>query len=168
MSSHHAQAVEMAEIIRGVTADGQLELMATDIALTQQSQIGQMRGWLQQWELSVGAPPRSLDWMGMDHDGAMPGMATDEQVRELFVLPVAEAEERFLELMIEHHRGGVAMAEGVLGRTDRAEVRRFARAIVQSQQAEIETMQDMLEARGRRLPDDATPSVEGGDDHSGH
>jgi len=41
-STHHAQAVAMAEAIRARTDGPDLKLLATDIALGQQNQIGRM------------------------------------------------------------------------------------------------------------------------------
>ena len=49
--------------------------------------------------------------------------------------------------MIEHHKGGVEMAEAVLPLTDRTEVTYLADTIVAGQQAEIATMEEMLAAR---------------------
>jgi uncharacterized protein (DUF305 family) len=77
----------------------------------------------------------------------MPGLATSEQVAELRALEGVEAERRFLELMIEHHRGAVEMAEAVLTRSDHPVVVSLADSIVRSQQAEIDLMQDMLVER---------------------
>lgn len=76
--------------------------MAYDIMLSQQGQIGMMQGWLELW----GQPSVSVG-------GAMqmPGMATQEQVNTLKTLPSPELEKRFLELMIRHHQGGVAMGK---------------------------------------------------------
>lgn len=54
MSMHHAQAVEMALIAQERTDDPEIRILATDIILTQQGQIGQMRGWLDAW----GLPPQ--------------------------------------------------------------------------------------------------------------
>ena len=146
MSVHHQQAVEMAELIRPRTEDDELRLLATDIALTQQAQIGRISGWLDLWGVrpTGGQPP--MAWMGM---GGMPmmGMASQEDVNALSTLPLAEAEESFLRLMIRHHLGGVAMAEAVLERSEQPAVRTLAEAIVVGQTAEIETMQQMLEAR---------------------
>ena len=146
MSVHHQQAVEMAELIRPRTEDDELRLLATDIALTQQAQIGRISGWLDIWGVrpTGGQPP--MAWMGM---GGMPmmGMASQEDVNALSTLPLAEAEESFLRLMIRHHLGGVAMAEAVLERSEQPAVRTLAEAIVVGQTAEIETMQQMLEAR---------------------
>ena len=47
MMVHHAQAVQMAEIVRDKTQSDDIRLLASDIALTQQAQIGIMQGWLQ-------------------------------------------------------------------------------------------------------------------------
>jgi uncharacterized protein (DUF305 family) len=46
--------------------------------------------------------------------------------------------------MIEHHRGGVEMAEAVLDRSDRSEVLAVAEAIVAGQTNEIDVMNQML------------------------
>lgn len=48
MSNHHAQAVEMAEIVRDRTTDATIRAMATEVVLVQQFQIGQIFGWLEQ------------------------------------------------------------------------------------------------------------------------
>lgn len=154
MSSHHAQAVEMADIIRTRTEDPLLSALATDIVLTQQAQIGRFHGWLEQW----GLPPTSLDapmaWAG-EHSamdmGSMPGMATRNDISKLDDLPVTQAETLFLSLMIRHHLGGVEMADSVLTMTQRDDVRRIAESIVASQQFEIEAMQSML-YEGRSAP----------------
>ena len=123
-----------------------LKLLATDIALGQQGQIGRMSGWLDEWGLdqTSTATPMALDprrqpavrlgrherhgrdAMGSDdgrHDGAgadgrMPGMATRPQVTALGTLPIDEAEISFLRLMIAHHLAGVDMAQAALARTE--------------------------------------------------
>jgi uncharacterized protein (DUF305 family) len=58
-----------------------------------------------------------------------------------------EAELLFLDLMVDHHTGGVEMAEAVLPLTDRTEVTYLADTIVAGQQAEIATMEQMITAR---------------------
>ncbi|MPZ29304.1 MAG: DUF305 domain-containing protein [Micromonosporaceae bacterium] len=146
MAVHHAQAVEMAELVRDRTDNPAVRTLAVDITLTQQAQIGRMQGWLDSWGLpmSGGRPP--MAWMGMPTDGPMPGMATRQQLNELADLAGPAADRRFLQLMIDHHRAGVAMAEAVLEHTRRPEVRRLAKAMVASQTSEIAAMQDLLDA----------------------
>lgn len=146
MSAHHAQAVEMAELIRPRSDDPDLRQLATDIVLTQQGQIGRISGWLDAWGLRPTGTQPAMAWMGMGEP--MPGMATRAEINALADLPLADAEERLLRLMIRHHRGGVAMAQAVLERTTQPEVVRLAESIVAGQTAEIEAMQAMLEARG--------------------
>ena len=74
MADHHAQAVEMAELVRFRTNDPEIRLLATDIVLTQQAQIGQMRGWLEAWGRPMTGRGDAMAWMGHG-PGAMPGMA---------------------------------------------------------------------------------------------
>ena len=166
MSDHHAQGVEMSQILHDRTADEQLLTITTDIAMTQQGQIGTMLGWLDLWDLSpTGADP-AMAWM--DHpvtDGLMPGMATAEQVEQLSTLPVDHAEVLFMQLMIRHHQGGVAMAEAVLERSDQEEVTNLAQSIVRSQNSEIDAMNQMLQARGQAPITDPLPTDDSHTDH---
>jgi uncharacterized protein (DUF305 family) len=162
MMVHHAQAVEMAELLRDKDVGPEIETLATDIALTQQAQIGQMQGWLSVWGLPMTGAEPAMSWMGHPTTGRMPGMATPGEIEALRKASPEEAERRFLRLMIPHHQAAVPMAEAVLDETDRPEVRQLAEAIVASQKAEIEVMRGMLEERG------AKPVEEPSSHHGGH
>ena len=148
MMVHHAQAVQMAEIVRDKTKSDDMRLLASDIALTQQTQIGIMQGWLGVWGLSIVGTEPAMAWMGHPMDGPMPGMATPEEINRLGELPPEEADALFLRLMIPHHQAAIPMADAILKRTDRPEVRQFAHAIGTSQRSEIRTMQEMLKGMG--------------------
>lgn len=143
MSAHHAQAVDMALILRDRVEDEQLRLFLLDMALTQQTQIGQMQGWLAAWNVPLAGPEPI-----MGGQGEAMGMAAQEQVNSLRHLPVAEAEVLFLQLMIRHHQGGVLMAEDILERNPRPQVARLAESIIAGQQSEIEYMTSLLQERG--------------------
>ena len=164
MQTHHNQGVELSFIIRDLTDDENVRLLAYDIATTQGAQSGMMRGWLAAWGLSQGAAEPSMTWMarptlegeGHNHgsgDSAhepgepMPGLATPEQIAELKSLTGVAAERMFLELMIAHHQGAVEMAEAVLDRSTNTTVRTFAAGVVKAQQSEIGLMESMLEER---------------------
>jgi uncharacterized protein (DUF305 family) len=163
MSVHHAQAVEMAEIVRDKAESEEVRLMAADMALTQQGQIGRMQGWLDAWELpATGAEP-AMSWMGHPTEGRMPGMASPEEIERLRNAPPEEAEVTFFRLMIPHHQAAVPMAEAVMEESDRPEVENLAGAIAASQQGEIELMREMLEERGAEAP---SGSHEDGHTHS--
>jgi uncharacterized protein (DUF305 family) len=84
---------------------------------------------------------------------AMPGMASEADLQRLSQLSGTEAERFYLQLMIPHHRGAVAMATVAATDARRAAVRRLAQSIVDSQTAEISTLQQMLDARGGPLVD---------------
>jgi uncharacterized protein (DUF305 family) len=167
MTVHHAQAVEMAEAIRFRTADADLRMLATDIALTQQAQIGRMSGWLDTWGLPATGRRPAMAWMGHGPGRAMPGMATREELTVIRQAPLPEAETVFLQAMIRHHQGGVTMAEGLLAQGGRREVRRLAEKIVVAQQTEIAAMSALLEARGVAAPADTGRSTGGGGSASG-
>jgi len=164
MQVHHLQAVEMSMLVRDLTDDPDVRLLAYDIATSQANQAGQMFGWLSEWGLSQASTEASMTWMTrppldqnahLDHSadpahepGApMPGLATREQLVALSELSGVEAEVEFLRLMIAHHVGGVVMAEAVLERTDRRSVVDLASSIVKAQASEIELMESMLAAR---------------------
>jgi uncharacterized protein (DUF305 family) len=171
MTDHHAQAVDMATIIGQRTTSPEIRTLATDIALTQTNQMGQMQGWLNQWKLPLGRTGPPMAWMtqqrmDMAHasgstlpamdpalmrplpDGRMPGIATAAQVNELRTLPPDQADVRFLQLMIAHHRAGVAMARMAQALTSVPVVDRLAATMVTDQQNEIDQMTQMLTERG--------------------
>ncbi len=164
MMVHHAQAVQMAEIVRDKSQSEAVRIMASDIALTQQAQIGQMQGWLAVWGLPVAGTEPAMSWMEHPTEGPMPGMATPKEIGRLYDAPPEEADAMFLRLMIPHHRAAVPMAEAALERTDRPEVRQLAEAIVGSQRTEIRVMQDMLRSMGA-APAEDEPSTNMGTDH---
>lgn len=109
-----------------------------------------------------------MAWMGhpVERISDMPGMASREEVQRLADLPPAEMDAAFLRMMIPHHQGGVEMAEAALERTDRPEVRRLAGAIINTQQAEIEWMQTLLQRMGQqRAASGATTPGQGASAH---
>ena len=167
MTDHHAQAVDMATIVQGRTTDADIRYLATDIALGQTNQMGQMQGWLNVWKLSIGRSGAPMAWMNSSHstmqmgngstmdpsmmtlqaNGLMPGMATQAQVNELRTLPVKQADVLFLKLMIAHHKGGVAMCQAAIAQTKEPVVVHLCRTIVASQTLEITQMTQMLNQR---------------------
>lgn len=149
MVVHHDQAVSMALIMRDRTDDPLLDSLSTDILLTQTSQIGMMRGWLDQWNLLLVSEDPHMTWMGHPVEGLMPGMATPAEVEQLRTLPQAEAEILFCRLMIRHHAAGIEMAQAAVERVDDAETKRLAETIIQGQFGEIQYLQDALTARGQ-------------------
>lgn len=174
MQVHHNQGVELAMLVRDRTDSVDVRTLAYDIATTQAQQSGQLYDWLVQWGLPQGSREPDMTWMtlptlagatGHAHAGdsstpasshtpgdPMPGLATPGQIAQLTAADGLEAERVFLTLMIAHHRGAVEMAEALEPRTTNAAALAFAKAVVASQQAEIELMTGMLDDRGGPVP----------------
>ncbi len=153
MSEHHAQAVEMSEIVRGKTESAEIRTLAKDIALTQQGQIGRMQGWLSVWNLPPTGVEPQMAWMGHETTGRMPGMASPEEIQRLQEASPEEADRLFLQLMVTHHRAAVPMAQAALQESDEPVVENLAQVVVATQRGEIQVMQDLLEERGAEAPD---------------
>ncbi|MFC3718116.1 DUF305 domain-containing protein [Deinococcus metalli] len=122
------------------SSDPKVRLLAQDIALTQQAQIGQMTGWLTAWGVTVSGstPPMK----GMDR--AAMGLASAEALTTLERLDGSVAEERYLTLMRRHHLGGIAMAKSALNTLRSPLTRSMANRIITSQTAEVRTIDAML------------------------
>ncbi|MEW2632440.1 DUF305 domain-containing protein [Streptomyces sp. NPDC048389] len=168
MSVHHQQAVEMSFIVRERTRDEEVRTLAYDIANTQANQRGMMLGWLDLWGLpKVQADAEPMEWMSTGADGAsghgghsghlgpqaedgalMAGMATKADMERLARLGGREAEILYLQLMIIHHNGGIAMAKGCVERCEVGVERDLAQGMVDAQASEVELMVDLLRKRG--------------------
>lgn len=140
MIPHHEQAIEMSDIALDPTvgASDPVRQLATRIKGAQDPEIEVMTGMLTGWGKST-----EMD-MSMDHGSMMDGMLTAEELDALGVLRGAEFDRAWMEAMIKHHEGALAMAKDVLeGGTDPA-VRKVAEEIVSGQQAEIDEMRSLL------------------------
>lgn len=138
MIPHHAQAVEMAEIV--LTKDGvdpQVTELAQQIRAAQGPEIEQMTDWLDGWGEAV-----EVDHAGMGH--GMEGMLTDDAIQQLRQADGEDTARLFLEGMVAHHEGAIAMAQEELRAGAHPEVLALAERIIAGQQAEIDSMQKML------------------------
>ncbi|MBL1081082.1 DUF305 domain-containing protein [Streptomyces actinomycinicus] len=154
MAVHHQQAVEMSYIVRDRTRNEEVRRLAYDIAQTQANQRGMLLGWLDLWGLPKVSAEPPMTWMGMGDmpagkDGAlMPGMATNTDLEKLRSLNGKQAEVFYLQLMTDHHKGGVHMAEGCAAKCSVDVEKRLAQGMVEAQQSEIQLMAGMLKERG--------------------
>ncbi|MEU9236820.1 DUF305 domain-containing protein [Streptomyces subrutilus] len=78
----------------------------------------------------------------------MPGMATKEELARLDAASGRDAEVLYLQLMTDHHKGGVAMAEGCARQCGTPVERELAQGMVDAQRSELTLMADMLGQRG--------------------
>ena len=138
MIPHHEQAVQIADIALDPArnASPQVVDLATGIKAAQDPEITQMNAWLE----AQGAPAK------MDHSahGGMEGMLTAQQLDTLADATGTDFDRLFLEGMIAHHKGAIAMAGDVKARGNDPEIQALADAIITAQQAEIASMQGLL------------------------
>lgn len=138
MIPHHAQAVEMSDMILAKDGvDARVAELAEQIKAAQQPEIDQLRGWLADW--NVDTPETG----GMDHGN---GMMTHEDMQALEEATGTEASRLFLEQMIQHHRGAIEMAQDEVDNGDNPDAVGLAETIIATQTDEIATMEGILGA----------------------
>jgi uncharacterized protein (DUF305 family) len=153
MLVHHAQAVTMSALAPERAASERVLTLAERIALAQQGEIAQLRRWLRARGEEV--PPQPADGHdepdpadhGHLHDADMPGLLSGAQLAELEAADGHAFDVRFLELMIEHHRGALAMVatlEEATGGHPEPTVSVMAREIRDVQRTEINRMVALL------------------------
>ena len=135
MIPHHEQAVEMADMVLAKDGiDERVIILAEQIKAAQKPEIELMESWLDEW----GSPMGDMD--GMDHGGMM----SDSDMQSLEDATGVEAARLFLEQMIVHHEGAIEMAQDEVDNGQNADVIALAESIIDSQTAEIATMEDIL------------------------
>ncbi|QIQ06198.1 DUF305 domain-containing protein [Streptomyces liangshanensis] len=132
MIAHHSQALEMTELVPKRAASTAVKRLAERIASAQKPEMDAMAGWLKN---NGGAKKPS----GHDH-GAMPGMATEEQLAQLRSSKGAAFDELFLTLMITHHQGAITMATEALSSGNNVLVEEMANDVIAQQTSEMARM----------------------------
>jgi uncharacterized protein (DUF305 family) len=139
MIPHHESAVEMAQIAQERGESEFVTQLADDIVRTQNEEIETLRA--QDAELEeAGVEPGEL---GLDHDT----MGIDDDPAMLQDADPFDAE--FIDMMIPHHEGAIAMANVELEQGKNPELKALAQDIVDAQQREIAEMREHVDA-----PDD--------------
>jgi uncharacterized protein (DUF305 family) len=147
MIPHHVQAVAMSTMAAQRAASPQVKHLAARIRAAQQPEIDQMSGFLRAWNAPVPASESAQGGMGQrDHgaSGAMPGMMSGDQMRQLGQASGDAFDRMFLQMMIAHHQGAVTMARTELSDGQNPDARQLAQRIIDAQQREITEMQTLL------------------------
>ena len=141
MLGHHIGAVDMAEIELKYGTDKEMRKLAQEIIDAQQSEIKQMKAWLDKHPDAAEptADTKAMqqayaDGMGAMHDDMMAGIAD----------PFPDM--AFARGMLPHHVGAVDMAKVQLKYGKNDEMRKLAQEIIDAQQPEIEQMQKWIAA----------------------
>lgn len=135
MIPHHAQAVEMSDmILKKPDIPATVTALANKIKAAQGPEIEQMTSWLTRWnEPATMAPGHSME-----------GMMGAEDMKKLEAAEGAEAARLFLTQMTAHHEGAVTMARTEITAGKNADAVNLAKAIVTAQEAEIQEMRNLL------------------------
>ncbi len=163
MIPHHQQAIEMSDMLLGKQGiDPEVVSLANEIKNAQGPEIEKMQGWLREWGVSSLPAPAPTSAAMPGHNmpghqmpsgdmGDMPGMGgghgmmSEADMAALQNAQGAEASRLFLTQMIAHHKGAIMMAQEEIEIGQFPAAVEMAEAIVASQQAEIDTMQGMLD-----------------------
>jgi uncharacterized protein (DUF305 family) len=143
MIGHHAQAIEMVELLRTRTSSDDMRKLALRIAVSQEDEIKMMQEWLQNRGQKLPDPHA--------HHAAgahlMPGMLTADEMARLAAAKGPEFDRLFLEFMIKHHAGALTMVQELFstaGAGQDSEIFAFASDVDADQRMEIERMGAML------------------------
>ena len=139
MAIHHEGAIVMADLVATKGSSEEVKALGERISAAQGPEIDEMHALLQGW----GAPIAGEDSMGgMDMGGA----DQDAAMTELAAVTGADFDRSFLELMIEHHRSALTMAETELAEGQSPQALGLAQTIIDAQEAEIAEMEQLLQS----------------------
>jgi uncharacterized protein (DUF305 family) len=138
MIPHHAQAVEMSEIILTKNPLAEVAALATQIKDAQAPEIKQLETILA--DLGESTDPAEHSEHGSSHGGMM----SDAEMAELKAATGTEAVKLWLEAMIAHHEGAIEASETQIADGKYRPAIELATQIRQAQAAEIAEMEHLL------------------------
>jgi uncharacterized protein (DUF305 family) len=150
MLDHHDQAVELSLLELENGENPTARHFAQETIIFQRREIGLMERLLEEGGETRGEVPRDvMGWMDMATPLAeMPGMASQAELDELAAARGADADRLFLELMREHHRGGIHMADWAIQNGSNERVRQLAQQIADYQRIEVNEYTQLMERLG--------------------
>jgi uncharacterized protein (DUF305 family) len=152
MIGHHAQALVMAGWAPSHGASASIQTLSGRIINAQKDEIATLQNWLRDHGQPVPEAkpgPMRMKMNGMEHDMLMPGMLTEEQMKELDAARGPDFDRLFLRYMIQHHQGAVTMVNELFATPGAAQdqsVFKLASDVSADQTTEIARMQKMLAA----------------------
>jgi uncharacterized protein (DUF305 family) len=150
MISHHAQAVVMAKMAPTHGASVAVQTLCSRIINAQNDEIALMQNWLRDRNQPVPEAkplPMKMVMNGRVMEMLMPGMLSDEQMKQLDVARGTNFDKLFLRGMIQHHQGAITMVQQLFATPGAAQdeaVFKFANNVNVDQNTEIHRMQQML------------------------
>lgn len=142
MIGHHAQAVEMVELMKTRSTDPAMAKLGQRIAISQADEMNFMKGWLTAHDAPLPSPHAH-------HMHVMAGMLSPQQMAALAAAKGAAFDRLFLSGMIQHHQGALDMVADLMaqpGAGEESNLFEFTAGVVADQKAEIARMGAMLAA----------------------
>jgi len=142
MIGHHAQAVEMVDLLMQNSNSNAMKNLALRIKVSQDDEMNMMRKYLADHGAAVPGPHSHHE-----PGGFMPGMLTPEEMTELGNAKGVEFDRLFLMGMIKHHGGAITMVEELFktpGAAQEGGIFAFASDVDADQRMEIDRMGAML------------------------
>ena len=131
---HQQQAQELASLVQGRTSRPELQRLALNIRTAQTSDVDQMTAWLRARDPAAGGY--------LVHSATQPadrwfaGMMARSQLRTLAATSGQRFDFLFVDMLLEHYKGAIVMADGVLADGRDEEVAQLAsRTVTDSQRA---------------------------------
>jgi uncharacterized protein (DUF305 family) len=143
MIHHHAQALDMTDLLAARTQSEDMKKLALRISLSQADEIKMMRRWLE--VRGQEAPDEHAHHMPAAP--MMPGMLTPGEMNRLAAARGRDFDRLFLEGMIKHHGGALTMVQELFatpGAGQDSEIFTFASDVDADQRMEIDRMGAML------------------------
>ena len=150
MIHHHAQAILIAGWAPSHGASPAVIRLTERIINAQKDETVLMSNWLRDRNQTVPEPnPAGMPMMmdGMQHSVPMPGMLTEDQLKQLDAARNEAFDQLFLTFMIQHHRGAVTMVHTLFSSTGAGQdetIFKFASDVEVDQSTEIRRMLQML------------------------
>ncbi len=145
MIPHHAQAMAMADLALNQATNTKVKALASTIKEAQGPEIARMSGWLTGWGAPVPGTAGGAGMSGMSGmDEQTGGMMSTQQMTNLGAANGPAFDRMWLQMMVTHHQGAVAMARDTLTQGTNPEARQLAQAIIDSQSKEIAEMSSIL------------------------
>jgi uncharacterized protein (DUF305 family) len=131
---HQQQAQELASLVHGRTSRSELGRLALSIRTAQTSDVARMTAWLRARDPAAGDHLVHADTQSADR--WFVGMMARSQLRTLAATSGQRFDFLFVDMLVEHHKGAIVMADGVLADGRDAEVALLAsRTVAYSQRA---------------------------------
>lgn len=148
MIPHHEQAIELAAMVPDRSTNADVIALAAKISAEQEPEIKALRVFLVQWDENPDDDVSQGQHGGHGGHGAMAGMVDEATMTKLQSLRGTEFDTLWLQSMISHHQGAIEMAEAEVANGQNEDVKRMAQTMIDTQQAEIAQMNQMLKGGG--------------------